>query len=207
MTNDATPSSTEDDPAPGPLAFWRWWGRAVVDRRSAFRCPTVATLDADGWPVARTVVLRGADAPTRGLRFHTDQRSAKAAQLRADPRLCWHFYDKKRKLQLRAWATATLHPSGPIAEAGWDQCSDFGRRTYCVSPGPGTPQPEPTSGLPAHLERGDLTPDDRASGRAQFLAVQTVVHRIDWLWLHHAGHRRRRFDWSSGAWRAQWLVP
>ena len=55
--------------------------RDGVERRTApFHTPVLATASHDGAD-ARTVVLRGADAPSRTVICHTDQRSPKIAQL------------------------------------------------------------------------------------------------------------------------------
>ena len=47
---------------------------------------TLATVDADGGPDARTVLL--SELTTSGFVFHTDAGSRKAAELAADPRVC-----------------------------------------------------------------------------------------------------------------------
>ncbi|WP_375432853.1 pyridoxamine 5'-phosphate oxidase family protein [uncultured Friedmanniella sp.] len=47
---------------------------------------TLATVDADGAPVARTLLL--SEVTGTGFAFHTDARSAKAAELETDPRVC-----------------------------------------------------------------------------------------------------------------------
>lgn len=205
-TPDAMTTEPPTQP-PEPSQIWADWGRGVADRRSPFRTPTVATIDAQGRPQARTVVLRGADLATRTLTFHTDLRSPKVASLRSRPHLAWHFYDARRKVQLRVQAEATLWTEGPHADAGWERCSDFGKRTYAVLPGPGTPSGTPTSGLPASAAGGQLTPAQRTEARANFAVVRTEVSFIDWLWLHHAGHRRCQLRWTATGWVAGWVVP
>ncbi len=47
---------------------------------------TLATNGGDGFPSARTVLLTSASRS--GFAFHTDGRSAKAAEIAADPRVC-----------------------------------------------------------------------------------------------------------------------
>lgn len=200
-------TSPPTDTPPDPKQLWADWTRGVVDRRSAFRTPAVATVDADGSPRLRTVVLRGADLATRTLTFHTDLRSPKVKSLRQRPQVAWLFYDARRKVQLRVQAVAALWTDGPHAEAGWSRCSDFGKRTYAVEPGPGSPAAHPTSGLPKRLERGELDSTQRDSVRSNFVVVRTQVTAIDWLWLHHAGHRRHQLRWTGADWAGQWVVP
>ncbi len=53
--------------------------------QSGFHTPALATIGRDGAPRLRTVVLRGVDRAARSLRVHCDARSAKAAEIAADP--------------------------------------------------------------------------------------------------------------------------
>lgn len=67
--------------APLPLLA-DWYAAAVADERVAEAAATVlATVDADGHPDARTVLLKGLDA--RGAELYTNLGSTKAAQLAA----------------------------------------------------------------------------------------------------------------------------
>lgn len=123
----------------GPLAVLeRWYADADADDRvSEPAAMVVATVDADGRPDARTVLLKGLDA--RGLVFYTNLTSTKARQLAAVPYagavLPWHpmfrqvrvrgpveqvgrddaaayFATRPRESQLGAWAS---HQSRPVA--------------------------------------------------------------------------------------------
>lgn len=80
----------------------RWYADAVADPRVGDPAAmVVATVDADGLPDARTVLLKGLDAA--GLTFFTNLGSAKASQLAARPAaalvLPWH--DMHRQLRVR----------------------------------------------------------------------------------------------------------
>jgi pyridoxamine 5'-phosphate oxidase len=82
----------EVDGAPLPLLH-RWYTEAVADDRIVEPgAMVVATVDSDGRPDARTVLLKGLDA--HGLTFFTNLDSAKARQLRGVPYaaavLVWH---------------------------------------------------------------------------------------------------------------------
>ena len=59
--------------------------RGVLDRHAPARHPILATVSPDGRPQARTVVLRAADKTAGTLDTHTDLRSAKGTDLRANP--------------------------------------------------------------------------------------------------------------------------
>jgi hypothetical protein len=185
---------------------WRRLSRGVADRRSPFHSPTVATVGRDGVPRARVVILRGCEPSARRLRFHTDRRSDKAAELSANPALALTGYDPAAKLQIRVEGRATLHLDDPVADAAWESSRSFSRVCYGVAPGPGTPI--------AHGDGFALPQDEAeiAAGRANFCAVVIAIERLEWLYLAHDGHRRARFT-LNGAGQAeaqfagQWLTP
>ena len=175
----------------------RLLARGVADRRSPFHTPTLATIAADGTPSLRTLVLRGFDAAARHIRLHTDQRAGKWAELRADPRAALHVYDPGEQVQLRLAGRATLHRADSLATTAWEGSRPASRACYAIEPGPGTPAPSPPA-APAQ--------DD--SGWPHFGVIGFAYHRLEWLWLYNAGHRRARFDWpEEGAPNATWLVP
>ncbi len=79
------PGLGEDLP-PAPLGLLReWYAAAVADERVDEPAAMVlSTVDADGHPNARTVLLKGLDA--RGAEFYTNLDSTKAAEL---SRVAW----------------------------------------------------------------------------------------------------------------------
>ncbi len=94
---------TDADAAAAPLVLLeRWYAAALADPRVGEPAAmVVATVDDDGVPDARTVLLRGLDA--QGLVFYTNLASAKARQLAARPAaavvLPWH--DMHRQVRVR----------------------------------------------------------------------------------------------------------
>jgi pyridoxamine 5'-phosphate oxidase len=171
---------------------------AVGDRRHAWRTPTLATVGLDGAPRARTVVLRGVDAACACVRFHSDMRSAKCAELGADGRAALHFYDAEAKLQLRLEGQAVLHCADATAQAAWQAAGLSARRTYAIEPGPGI------------FLAG---PDDAAfsaqpsASFARFVVVELAVASIEWLYLRAEGHRRLLFTQTDGKREARWRAP
>jgi hypothetical protein len=176
---------------------FRLLARGVADRRSAFHTPTLATIGRDGAPRARTLVLRGFDAPTRTLRLHTDARSAKPAELVRDPRCCLHVYDAGQQVQLRLDCVAQVHREDALAEAAWDASRPFSRMCYAIEPAPGTP-----------LDAPPEAPRDSEAGRPHFAVLALRFDRLEWLWLAAEGHRRARLAWTpDGTPEATWLSP
>jgi hypothetical protein len=176
---------------------FRLLSRGVADRRSPFHTPTLATRGTDGAPGVRTVVLRAFDPAARLLRIHTDRRSAKVAEIAAEPRVMLHGYDAGAQVQLRLAARATLHLDDATADAAWSSSREMSRMVYAVPDAPGSVVPGPP---PA--------PRDAAGGRAHFAVLTLALDGLDWLHLAHAGHRRARFAWDgAGALSAQWIAP
>lgn len=180
---------------------WRLLARGARDRRSAFHTPVLATLRADGRPTARTVVLRAADPDRRTLRFHTDRRSRKSAEIAADPRVSMHFYDAAAKVQLCVDGRASIHAEDEVADAAWRDTRPMSRLCYRVEPGPGTEIDKP------NVLSQESPGADGEAGRENFCAVTIAVESIEWLYLAAEGHRRAQFRWEQRILSANWLVP
>lgn len=50
-------------------------------------------------------------------------------------------------------------------------------------------------------------PDDPESGKINFCAVRVTIGGIEWLYLHHAGHRRALWTHGEDGWTGTWLAP
>jgi len=179
---------------------WRLLVVGAADRRSAFHTPTVATNGGDGAPAIRTIVLRAADQATRTLRFHTDRRSAKFADISRDARVALHAYEAPAKVQLRVAGRARLHGFGdPVAKMAWTGSQRQSRLCYGQHAEPGQVLDDPVAALAGT--------DDPDGGEVHFTAVVITVARLEWLYLASAGHRRARYEWTGENWRGHWLAP
>lgn len=183
---------------------WRLLQEGATSRHSAFHVPTVATLDEHGLPELRTMVLRAAEPERRLLRFHTDRRSAKIAQVARRPSGAIHIYDKPSGIQLRLAASLSIEMDGDEVEAAWAASRSFSRICYRVTEAPGREVEHPDAVAFDH--------DAADEGRGQFCILLARVHRIEWLHLAHAGHRRAVFelndeDAAVAEWTGRWLVP
>ena len=93
------PPLTRDQLAPDPIAqFADWWERAEAEVPLPDAI-CLATVDADGAPDARMVLLKGFDA--EGFRFHTNYESAKGEQLAANPAAAIVVYWRELDRQVR----------------------------------------------------------------------------------------------------------
>jgi pyridoxamine 5'-phosphate oxidase len=179
--------------------IWRQLVRGVADRRHGFHQVAVATLGLDGMPRSRIAILRGADHATCTIRFHTDQRSAKIAELEADPRCSILAYATDLKLQARLEGRAVLHRNNETARRFWDLSQRMSRKCYGTQPAPGS---DILDGNAFALPEDD---DAIAQGYENFVAVTLQVKRLEWLYLRHEGHLRAMHELPDGT--AKWLVP
>lgn len=183
---------------------WRLLVRGAADRRSGFHTVQLASVAPDGAPRVRTLVLRGADPATRGLRLHTDARAGKCADIAGEPRVEVCAYDARAKIQLRLRGRAALLREGALVEAAWAATGAGSRVCYRAEVAPGSPIAEPALGDPGAAARA---PDDPEAGRAAFSALVIAVERLEWLYLAARGHRRAAFTWDGTVWSGQWLGP
>ena len=196
---------------------WRLLADGLTDRRAAFHTPVVASIDLQGHPTARTMILRSADRERRTLTFHADNRSTKIAELRARPSVCAIAYDAGQKIQLRISGSITLHLDDEIAHRAWAGSRTMSRLTYSVDDAPGTVIAVPTT-LPApKLDMVNDADSDAASeepdlvanlGRKNFCVLVVHIASIEWVYLASQGNRRALFSWvGSEALQAAWLQP
>ena len=177
---------------------WAMLERGAADRRSAFHTPTVATIGLDGRPRLRTIVLRACDTANRSLRFHTDARSDKINELRANPRAAMHFYDAGAKIQLRLDVRLDML-TGAARDDAWAKTRPMSRECYQVTTAPGC-----TIDTPEQVVFDAAATDD---GAVHFVPVAAHVEAMEWLYLAARGHRRARFDFTANPPAASWLVP
>ncbi len=97
--------------------------RAALERARAAdlsepTAATLATVGHDGWPAARTVLLKGLDAS--GAVFYTNRRSRKGQHLAENPRasLCLFWAPLGEQVELRG---VTVAVSAAEADAYWAQ--------------------------------------------------------------------------------------
>ncbi len=179
-----------NDPAAVRADLWHRFAAALRDRHSTFHTPTLTSVDGDGVPVSRTVVLRIAEAESGTIGCHSRADAGKIKQLLERPLVTWHVYDRAAKLQVVLTGKASVHQRSALADERWDATSHGSRKCYRLTDGPGTPRHE--FDVPA--ESGD--------GRDRFAVITAEILQIDWLWLHHQGHRRWLLKKGIKRWRS-----
>jgi pyridoxamine 5'-phosphate oxidase len=119
--------TTNKDQTPDPLTsgdfteagepwtlFDRWFAEATQREPNDPNAMALATVDADGLPNVRMVLLKGADA--NGFVFYTNVESAKGTELSANPKAALLFHWKSVRRQVRARGMVT-RVSGAEADA------------------------------------------------------------------------------------------
>ena len=99
-----------------PIAlFGDWLQAALKAEPNDANAMTLATIDPEGRPDARMVLLKGVDE--RGFTFFTNFESAKGVQLRAHPvaALVFHWKSLRRQVRIR----------GRVSEVGADEADAY----------------------------------------------------------------------------------
>ena len=96
--DDANPLSMEADPI---ALFGAWLAEASAREPSEANAMSLATVDADGLPDCRMVLLKSVDA--RGFAFYSNAQSAKGLELATTPKaaLCFHWKSLRRQVRVR----------------------------------------------------------------------------------------------------------
>ncbi|MFG2565329.1 pyridoxal 5'-phosphate synthase [Streptomyces sp. NPDC048567] len=104
------PSFDPDGAPPTPHAlFLAWFGEAVAAGAAEPHTMSLATVDADGLPDVRTLMLH--DVDERGWHFATHSTSAKGGQLAARPYAALGFYWPAQGRQVRVRGPVTACPT------------------------------------------------------------------------------------------------
>ncbi len=94
--------------------FADWFAKAEDAEPNDPNAMALATVDPDGMPNVRMVLLKGVDA--RGFVFYTNLESAKGQELAAGPKaaLCMHWKSLERQVRVRG-------PVEPVSDAEADE--------------------------------------------------------------------------------------
>jgi pyridoxamine 5'-phosphate oxidase len=96
------------------LQFEKWWNEAVSSSIDEVNAMTLATVNADGKPSARIVLLKGFDE--NGFVFFTNYLSEKGQSIRANPHVSLVFFWKELERQVRVEGRCI-----PISESESDE--------------------------------------------------------------------------------------
>ncbi|MEY1557662.1 pyridoxamine 5'-phosphate oxidase family protein [Yoonia sp. R2331] len=169
---------------------WETLALGVADADHPARYPTFATISTDGWPEARTVVLRSVEKGA-AIKVFTDLYSHKIPSLKAAPRAALHVWDADQALQIRLQAEVAIL-TGAATDVDWETVPDHSRQSYGTQPAPGRPI-------------ADALDYSKVPDRATFAVL---LCRIRWIDAVHLGADHRRAGYSrDDDWAGQWLSP
>ena len=99
-------SLSEKDIANNPLQqFEKWWQQSIESNIDEVNAMTLATINSDGKPSARIVLLKGYDE--NGFVFFTNYQSKKAADIEINSNVSLVFFWKELERQIRIEGVAT----------------------------------------------------------------------------------------------------
>jgi pyridoxamine 5'-phosphate oxidase len=190
--------------AADPVEQFRNWYDQAAREVPLSHAMTLATVDADGTPDARMVLLKGFGP--QGFRFFTNLGSSKAAELEAVPRATLVLYWRELDRQVRIRGSVKL-----LSDADSDEY--FASRPRDSQLGAwASPQSEP---LPdrAALDRRLAEVEQRFEGgevpRPPFWGGYALVPDEIEFWQGQLGrlHDRFRYRRRGGGWEIERLAP
>ncbi len=113
QTGDSLKSGDFTEAAEPWALFHAWMAEAVQSEPNDPTAMALATVDADGLPDVRMVLLKGADA--NGFVFYTNKESNKGRELAVNPKAALVFHWKSLRRQIRARGTVA-----PVSDAEAD---------------------------------------------------------------------------------------
>lgn len=184
--------------------FEEWFGLAQASEPNDPHALALATVDDDGMPDVRMVLLNARDA--RGFCFFTNFESEKGRQLHAHPKaaLLWHWKSLRRQIRMRGPVEvvtpqeadayfASRNKGSQIASAVSDQSRPLDSRQVLI---------DRVAALTAEVGEGPATRPPHWSG---FRIVPTSIEF--WKDGEFRLHDRVRFTRDGDGWTSSRLYP
>ena len=170
---------------------WAQIYRGKADKKSPARHPTFVTSSIDGFPNARTLVMRRCDQKNKKIEFHTDTASSKMFALKENPRAGIHIWLPKVQLQIQMEVIVQVKV-GDITIPYWRDVPTNSRVAYGTIPNPGTAIESPHA--------YNHKPDQK-----RFAVLVCDIQSIQLLLLG-VKHIRAHYK-NSTNWQGEWLSP
>lgn len=180
---------------------------AATNRKSPMHTPSVASVDANNSPNQRVMVLREFEIENRVMRFHTDIRSPKVTEIKANDAISILAYHPEKRMQLKLYGHAQIYNEGDAVTEAWMQTDTMGRRVYMCEPGSGSKSSASSSGISPELQSRRPTMEESELGRKNFAIMMVTIDQIDWMFLSSKGNRAAQFHHHNESWSGQWLIP
>ncbi|MGB1548287.1 MAG: pyridoxamine 5'-phosphate oxidase [Alphaproteobacteria bacterium] len=194
-----------ENPEKDPIALFKaWFEEASASEPKNPDAMALSTVGKDGAPSSRMVLLKEVSA--RGFVFYTNLESAKAHDLRENPKVALCFYWKLLDRQVRITGRAE-----PVSDAEAD--AYFATRDRLSQIGAwASKQSRPLEGrfeLEKRVAEFTLKYGVGAVPRPPFWSGYRVVpERIEfWSQAAFRLHDRLVYDREKDGWRVEWLYP
>ncbi len=188
-----------------PIArFQRWFAQARTARIAQADAMALATVDAQGRPAARMVLLKRADRD--GFVFYTNAKSRKGRELRANPRAALVFHWQRIGKQVRVEGRVQS-VSAAEADAYWVTRPRASQLAALAS------EQSATLAARARLVARWRTLARRYRGGAvprppHWTGYRLVPEAIEfWIHRHHRLHDRELFTRRGRGWKRTRLQP
>ena len=162
---------------------------SIKDGKHPYHCFYFSTYN-DNWPEIRTVVLRNIDNNPLSIRFNSDIRSKKVADIKKNNQCSALFYDPIRRIQIRVKGLSTIHYNNKLSEKVWSDVELQSRKCYMADFAPGEVMDEWKPNIPKLYLKKDPTLKDSEKGYINFCCIDFKVESFEILELHHDGHIR-----------------
>ena len=170
---------------------WAQISRGKYDRKSPARHPTFVTSGVDGFPNARTLVMRRSDRKNNQIEFHTDNTSSKMMDLKKNPNAVIHIWLPKVQLQIQMDVVVEIMV-GDITIPYWKNVPANSRYAYGTLPSSGTVIESPNA--------YKYSPDQK-----RFAVLVCHIESIQLLLLG-VKHIRANYK-KTNNWQGEWLSP
>lgn len=202
---DCKKPSTHSPYRDDPLALFQSWFREATDAGiNEPSAMTVATVNADGYPDARMMLLKAVDE--RGFVFYTNLGSVKAQALMRTPRvgLCFYWAEIGKQVRIRGQANIV---SDEEADAYFATRPRLSKISAWASR-----QSQPMRGyleLETQVAKAALHFGLADVPRPPFWSgFRIVPERIEfWTRKPFRRHQRIVYERALNGWRKQWLYP
>jgi pyridoxamine 5'-phosphate oxidase len=184
--------------------FHKWHGEAEKSEVNDPNAMALATVDKEGRPEVRMVLLKGADE--NGFTFFTNLESAKAEALRAHPYAALNFHWKSLEKQIRI--------SGPVVKTT-DEENDkyFASRSRVSRLGAwASSQSRPCADY-SEFEKLVAKAEKKFAGQdvprpEHWGGYRVMPERME-FWIGHPDRLHKRFVYTKQDkdWTAHWLFP
>lgn len=186
---------------------WHELHFANQNRNHPFRTAVVSTSNQNGFPNARTVVMREAKQADSSLLLYTDSRSQKVTDWQSNQQLHWLFWHTQLQLQIGGRGLVKrLDRSEEVAI--FNELPKYSRKSYATLSAPAQQQTNYTDGLPNNWSSLQLEETNYAVNN--FAVFKTTLVEVDILLLNRdSGHQRMRAqrDQNDDLWALNWITP